>query len=140
MTAYAGDLTPQETWDLLRDTPEATLVDIRTDAEWRYVGMPDLGDIGGRVEFIEWTTYPDGDPNPDFIAELAAAGLTPGAGVPILFICRAGHRSVDAATAAAAADLGPCYNVLEGFEGPTDDDGHRGSTGWRAAGLPWYQQ
>jgi rhodanese-related sulfurtransferase len=140
VTGYAGDLTPQEAWEMLRDTPEATLVDIRTDAEWRYVGMPDLGDIGGRVEYIEWTTYPDGDPNPTFLDELAAVGLIPGSGTPILFICRAAHRSVDASIAATAAGLGPCYNVLEGFEGPVGDDGHRGHSGWRAAGLPWYQQ
>ena len=32
------------------------------------------------------------------------------------------------------------YNVLEGFEGPLDDDHHRGTqTGWRFDGLPWEQ-
>ncbi|MBN2176570.1 MAG: rhodanese-like domain-containing protein [Demequinaceae bacterium] len=125
---------------MLKNTPSATLVDIRNEAEWRYLGVPDLGDIGGRVEFIECTTYPDGVPNPNFIDQLAAAGLTSSAGVPVLFICRAGHRSVDAAIAATMAGLGPCYNVLDGFEGELGEDGHRGHAGWRAVGLPWYQQ
>lgn len=140
MTGYAGNLTPQEAWEMLKATPDATLVDVRTDAEWRYVGTPDLGDIGGRVEYIEWENYPDGDLNPSFIEHLANAGLTPGAGTPILFICRAGVRSADAATAATAAGFGSCYNVLDGFEGTIGDDGRRGHIGWRAVGLPWSQQ
>ena len=140
MSDYAGDLTPLEAWEFLKANPEAVLVDIRNQAEWRYVGMPDLADLGGRVEFIEWTTYPDGDPNPTFLDELEAAGLGRGSGKSILFICRAAHRSVDASIAATAAGFGPCYNVLDGFEGPIDDDGHRGAVGWRAAGLPWYNQ
>jgi len=32
------------------------------------------------------------------------------------------------------------YNILEGFEGDKDENGHRGNvSGWKAAGLPWMQ-
>ena len=136
---YAGDLTPQQAWDLLAADDRALLVDVRTDAEWRYVGIPDTSSLGRRPAFIEWVSYPSGQPNTSFLASLASAGLGPGDGRPIVFLCRSGGRSVAAATAAATAGYGPAYNVLDGFEGDVGSDGHRGEHGWRAAGLPWMQ-
>lgn len=138
--SYAGDLTPAQTWELLSADPDAVLVDVRTRAEWTYVGVPDLEPLGRRVVLDEWVTFPGGLPNPTFVSELRDAGLEPGDGRAVVFICRSGQRSRAAATAATAAGLGPAYNVLEGFEGDVDRAGHRGSTGWRAAGLPWFQR
>ena len=58
----------------------------------------------------------------------------------LFFICRSGSRSLAAAKAMAAAGYRACHNVAGGFEGPLDDDSHRGSVGgWKAAGLPWIQ-
>ncbi|WP_029291535.1 rhodanese-like domain-containing protein [Cellulomonas sp. HZM] len=130
---YAGDLTPQQSWDLLADDESALLVDVRTDGEWRTIGVPDAAELGGRAAFVEWVT-PQG-PNRDFLAQLADAGAT--AGRPVVFLCRSGVRSVAAAQAATAAGLGPAYNVLQGFEGDLGPDGERGHSGWRADGLPW---
>lgn len=133
--AYAGDLTPAEAAELLAGDPQAVLVDVRTRAEWAYVGVPQP--VGPRpVVAVEWLTYPSGAPNPAFLAELADAGVTPD--VPVVFLCRSGVRSVAAADAATAAGYARAYNVLEGFEGPLGGDGHR-TGGWRGAGLPWRQ-
>lgn len=133
--SYAGDITPQQTWDLLSDNPDAVLVDVRTDAEWRFVGVPDLTGLGRAVVYIEWNRT-DGQRNEDFVSDLLAAGVT---GRPVVFLCRSGNRSIGAAEAATAAGIAPSYNVLDGFEGNLDDHGHRGATGWRAIGLPWRQ-
>ena len=138
--SYAGDLMPTEAWELLTSDPDAVLVDVRTRAEWTYVGVPDLQALGRRAVLDEWVTYPTGIQNPTFVGELRDAGLEPGDGRPIVFLCRSGQRSRAAALAATAAGLGPAYNVLEGFEGDLDREGHRGSAGWRAAGLPWFQR
>ncbi len=138
--SYAGDLTPQQAWELLTSDENAVLVDVRTDAEWAYVGIPDGSAIGGRAALVEWVSYPSGRPNPQFLKQLSEVGLTPGDGRPIVFLCRSGVRSIAAANTATAAGLGPAYNVLEGFEGDVGDDGHRGHSGWRAAGLPWRQR
>jgi rhodanese-related sulfurtransferase len=135
--SYAGDLTPTEAWELLRADPDAVLVDVRTRAEWSWVGVPDLTALGKRVVTVEWSRWPDGVQNPDFLDELKAAGVREGA--PVAFLCRSGQRSAGAARAATEAGIGPSYNVLDGFEGHLDPDGHRGSTGWRADGLPWRQ-
>lgn len=134
--SYAGDITPQESWKVLSDNPDAVLVDVRTEAEWNWVGVPDLSGLGREVVFVQWTTA--NGRNENFVADLIAAGITPG-DRPVVFLCRSGNRSISAAEAATAAGIAPSYNVLDGFEGQLDAEGHRGSTGWRADGLPWKQ-
>lgn len=131
---YAGDLDPQEAWELLATTENAVLVDVRTDAEWRFVGVPDTSSLNKGALLVEWNTA--AGHNPDFLEELKAHGVTQG---PVLFLCRSGVRSVAAAQAATAAGIEPAYNITEGFEGPLDDAGHRGGAGWKATGLPWRQ-
>lgn len=135
--SYAGDVTPEQAWKVLSDNPEAVLVDCRTDAEWRFVGVPDISPLARDVVFVEWS-HTDGTRNQDFVAELNAAGITP-ADRPVLFLCRSGNRSIPAAEAATAAGIAPSYNILDGFEGGLDEDRHRGGTGWKAIGLPWRQ-
>jgi rhodanese-related sulfurtransferase len=122
---------------MLDGNPEAVLVDCRTDAEWRFVGVADLSSLGREVVYIEWNSA-DGRRNENFVDDLTSAGVTPG-DRPVIFLCRSGNRSIGAAEAATAAGIGPSYNVLDGFEGNLDEHQHRGATGWRAIGLPWKQ-
>lgn len=130
---YAGDLTPQQAWQRVVDG-DAVLVDCRTEAEWRFVGVPDLRSAGAEVALIEWVDI-EGRLNPRFAQQVADAAH----GRPSVFLCRSGQRSVAAAQEVTRVGIGPAYNVLDGFEGALDGDGHRGSTGWRAEGLPWRQ-
>lgn len=139
MVSYAGDITPEHAWELLRDNPDAVLVDVRTDAEWKYVGVPDTTSLGRKTVLIEWVSYPTGSRNDNFVDQLKEAGIEGGDNAPVIFLCRSGQRSIGAAEAATAAGIGPSYNVLDGFEGGLDADGHRGAVGWRALGLPWRQ-
>lgn len=128
---YEGALLPREAYEIWQQAPGAKLVDVRTRAEWDYVGR-----IPAAVE-IELLTYPGNRMNPAFLAELTQQvdkeALT-------MFICRSGGRSHNAAMLAMQAGYTECYNVLEGFEGDKDAAGHRNTKGgWRAAGLPWAQ-
>jgi len=134
---YAGDVSPAEAYAALQSDADAVLVDVRTSAEWSYVGQPDLGPIGKPVVFLEWQHFPGGGLNGEFVEQLRAAGVREG--VPVYFLCRSGARSASAARAITGAGLGPAYNVSEGFEGPLGGDGHRDVAGWKAAGLPWRQ-
>ena len=134
---YAGNVDPSEAYAVLQDDPDAVLVDVRTSAEWSYVGLPDLSTIGKHVIPLEWQRFPDGALNTGFVEQLREAGI--GKGSPIYFLCRSGVRSAAAAEVATTAGLGPAYNVSDGFEGPLDDDGHRTVAGWKVAGLPWRQ-
>jgi rhodanese-related sulfurtransferase len=135
--SYAGDVSPQDAYAALAADEDAVLVDVRTSAEWSYVGVPDLSALGKRVVFVEWQRYPDGAVNGDFVDQLQDAGLPDGA--PIYFLCRSGVRSAAAAEAATAAGLGPAFNVADGFEGPHDEQGHRSVGGWKNSDLPWRQ-
>lgn len=137
--SYAGDLSPRQAWDLLDATEDAVLVDVRTRAEWSFVGVPDTSELGRPTVLAEWSSFPNGERNATFLDQLAEAGLEPGDERPVVFLCRSGQRSIGAAEAATAAGFGPAYNVLDGFEGGLDGSGHRGSRGWRAEGLPWRQ-
>ncbi|ALG86015.1 rhodanese-like domain-containing protein [Gordonia phthalatica] len=132
-----GNVTCEQAWERLSENPRAVLVDCRTQAEWNFVGVPDISSIGKRTVFVEWLGYPDGALNPAFVDQLRAAGVTETD--EVLFLCRSGHRSLGAAEAALAAGYEQAYNILDGFEGPIDADGHRGGAGWRAASLPWQQ-
>jgi rhodanese-related sulfurtransferase len=135
---YAGDIGPTAAFEMLRAEESAVLVDVRTRAEWNYVGVPDVSSIGRPLLLVEWLGFPDGRPNPGFLQTLRDAGVSPGQ--PLLFLCRSGQRSIAAATAATAAGLGPAYNIAEGFEGNPDASGHRGTVGgWKVRGLPWRQ-
>ena len=138
--SYAGDITVQQAWDLLRDNPDAILVDVRTEAEWRFVGVPETSVIDRPTALIEWVDGA-GQRNGAFVDQLkqTLAGRAADSDAPVIFLCRSGQRSIGAATASTAAGFAPSYNVLAGFEGPLDADGHRGGAGWRAEGLPWRQ-
>ena len=128
---YEGALTPREAYEVMRENPGAKLVDVRTRAELEWVGR-----IPGAVE-VELLTYPGSRPNPDFIKQLEQQVDK---GSPVMFICRSGGRSHNAAKLAQQAGYAECYNVLEGFEGDRDPSGHRNTQGgWRLAGLPWTQ-
>ena len=135
--SYAGDITPEEAWKVLVENPDAVLVDCRTEAEWRFVGVPDISSLQREVVYVEWNRT-DGSHNDGFVDDLVASGVTPGER-PVVFLCRSGNRSIGAAEQATEAGIAPAYNVLDGFEGNLDSEGHRGSTGWKAVGLPWRQ-
>ena len=136
------DVPVLETWKRLEGDPKAVLVDVRTRAEWAFVGIPDLSKINREVLLMEWQTFPDSRTAPDFAERLDAALAANGVekNTEIFFICRSGGRSRMAAEVMAAAGYRRCRNVMEGFEGPLDAIRHRGRiAGWKFAGLDWAQ-
>lgn len=137
-----GDATPAEAWDALSSERKAVLVDVRTQPEWSFVGLPDLSGLGGEVIRLEWQTYPSMQVDRDFTAKLDGALQSAGADsdTPVFFLCRSGARSAAAAAAMARAGYRRCFNIVGGFEGARDEAGHRGTVeGWKAAKLPWGQ-
>ena len=135
---YAGDVTAATAWKILSENNDAILIDVRTRAEWNYVGLPELAPIGKKPALLEWQAFPGMQQNPEFMSALGNAVANKD--TPLLFLCRSGARSAAAAKAMTAAGYSTCFNVADGFEGPLDAQGKRGSAaGWKAAGLPWRQ-
>ena len=128
---YQGALLPQEAYYLMQHLPTAVLVDVRSAAEWQFVGMVP------NALCVEWRTFPGMQPNPQFVPALqkqVAQDAT------LMLMCRSGARSDEAARAAQAAGFGAVFNVLEGFEGDKDGMSQRGHVnGWKMHGLPWVQ-
>lgn len=134
---YAGDKSVEETWRALREDSSAVLVDVRTRAEWNFVGVPDLRETGKELVTVEWQGFPDSTRNADFVAEVQQQ-VRPDQ--KVFLLCRSGARSRAAAIALTAAGFAACFNVAGGFEGDLDTQKHRGvAGGWKAAGLPWIQ-
>jgi rhodanese-related sulfurtransferase len=135
---YAGDASPADAWATLKADPSAQLIDVRTTAEWNFVGLPDLSGLNREVQLVEWQSYPAMAPNADFVAQVSAAN--PDKTAPIYFLCRSGARSRSAAIAMTRAGYVRAYNVAGGFEGDLNAERHRGThNGWKASGLPWRQ-
>lgn len=127
------NLTPKETWALLQQQTEALFVDVRMEIEARYVGYPP-----GTVN-IPWFEFPAMKPDAArFVAAVLAKSTSQTQ--TIVLICRSGERTIDAGIALERAGFSNVVNVLDGFEGDLDDDGHRSTEGgWRFEGLPWTQ-
>jgi rhodanese-related sulfurtransferase len=135
---YAGDVLPADAWSVVKADPAAQVIDVRTSAEWNFVGVPDLSGANRKVQLVEWQSFPAMSPNPDFVAQVAAANTNKDA--PLYFLCRSGARSRAAAIAMTRAGYTRAYNIAGGFEGDLDTDNHRGHhNGWKASGLPWRQ-
>jgi rhodanese-related sulfurtransferase len=135
---YAGEITPAEAWQRLAQDPKVRLVDVRTQAEWNFVGQPDLSSLGRRLVRVSWQIFPGMVHNDDFAALLESEGV--GRDDPVLLLCRSGVRSLAAAEYLTEIGFRECWNITDGFEGGLDDRSHRGALkGWKASGLPWTQ-
>ena len=136
--SHAGDVTPAEAWQELKQNEEAILIDVRTQPEWVFSGLPNLDSISKNIQTISWKIYPSMEVNALFVDMVKKA--VPNSNAPIYFICKTGGRSLDAAIALSEAGYGNCFNVIGGFEGDKNDKGQRGCVnGWKAADLPWGQ-
>jgi rhodanese-related sulfurtransferase len=126
---YAGALTPEEAYEIIHKTEHAKLVDVRTSAELDLVGK-----VPGATH-IEWAFYPGMVKNPDFAVQL---DMQVDKEALVVFMCRTGGRSHNAAATAAQLGFTEAYNMLEGFEGEVNADKQRTLiNGWKHVGLPW---
>ncbi len=134
----AIDVSPEEAWAVLGQEETAQLIDVRTTAEWSFVGVPHLRDLGKNFTALSWRNFPDFAPNEQFAARLCAQ--FPDKSTPLFFLCRSGGRSLDAALAMREMGYAASFNIAGGFEGDLDQARHRSQrNGWKAAGLPWEQ-
>lgn len=141
--SYAGDCTPEECWKTLSERDDAQLIDVRTSAEWTFVGIPVLESASKKTILIEWQKFPTMEVNEGFVDAALEQLSETGAGKdsPVFMLCRSGARSISAAEALTAAGYTQVFNVLDGFEGGPNEAGQRGQVaGWKAKQLPWRQR
>jgi len=138
MDTPVPDISPTLAWEQLKTDSTSRLVDVRTQPEWTYVGVPDLTETGNTIVLLSWQIYPSNARNEAFAEQLSAQGISPE--TPLYLLCRSGVRSKAAGEFLANLGFKHCFNVQDGFEGPADQSRHRGTNaGWKASGLPWIQ-
>lgn len=138
MGQYAGDIAATEAWDILSNEPGSALIDVRTEAEWQFAGVPNLSALNKKVIFLPLRNYPNYDVNQNFASALNSLPIDKDQ--KVLFLCKVGGRSIDAAVQATELGFKNAYNIIHGFEGSHDAKGQRGKVdGWKAANLPWVQ-
>lgn len=126
---YAGAVTPQEAYALVSQSGDVVLVDVRSRAELELVGRVPP------ATHLEWAFYPGMVANPDFGSQLKALVNS---SRTVVFMCRTGGRSHNAALLAKQLGYDKAYNMLEGFEGEANESKQRTLiNGWKHAGLPW---
>jgi rhodanese-related sulfurtransferase len=131
---HKGNISPSDAYQRLQGNASAVLIDVRTQPEWTFVGVPSVE----RLVRLSWQVFPEMQVNAGFVEEISRMGLPKD--TEILCICRSGARSSSAASSLTQAGFSNCWNVAEGFEGDKDASGHRASVnGWKHAGLPWVQ-
>ena len=128
-------LSSSEAYEELQKRGDVKILDVRTPAEWQFVGKVKYAS----VSFVEWKSFPDGQVNANFVDEVRGQGITPTC--DLFVICRSGVRSLAAANLLLESGFKRLTNISDGFEGDLNAHGRRGSiNGWKASGLPWYQE
>lgn len=137
---YAGNVTPVEAWEKLQSDKDSVLIDVRTIAEWMFVGNVDMSSVNKTPIFVSWRVFPEMNINDNFVQQVLAQKNIDKE-TNIFFLCKIGGRSAEAAAKMTQEGFVNCYNILGGFEGDLDENNHRGTiNGWKINNLPWEQR
>ena len=135
--SYKRNLLPKMAVERLQNNPQALFVDVRSKAEYKYVGYPENSIL------IPWIDDPDWEPNPEAFSDLVMQELDGRENLSdteIILICRSGFRSNEALKCLENKGFTQVSHVASGFEGDLDENDHRGNlNGWRHDGMPWSQ-
>ena len=135
--SYKRNLLPKMAVERLQNNPQALFVDVRSKAEFKYVGYPENSIL------IPWIDDPDWEPNPEAFSDAVMQELDSRENLSdteIILICRSGFRSNEALKCLENKGFTQVSHVASGFEGDLDENDHRGNlNGWRHDGMPWSQ-
>ena len=135
--SYKRNLLPKMAVERLQSNSQALFVDVRSKAEYKYVGFPENSIL------IPWIDDPDWEPNPEVFSDLVMQELDGRENLlntEIILICRSGFRSNEALKCLENKGFTQVAHVASGFEGDLDENDHRGNlNGWRHDGMPWSQ-
>jgi rhodanese-related sulfurtransferase len=130
-----GNVDPQQAQRLVLEEG-AVILDVRTQAEFVFVGHP-VGAVNIPLQFWDETTYAWSE-NPDFDARVRKRFPQ---GRPLITLCRSGHRSKAAAQRLVDMGYTRVFNMVESFEGDADPvTGLRTVNGWKNRRLPYTYQ
>ncbi len=122
----------KEAYSMVMTSPSDTfIVDVRTVAEYTFVGHPDLP---SGVPNIPLKFFPSWEPNSDFALKVAERYKKNNR---LIMICRSGGRAEIAAEILIKAGFKRVFYMTDSFEGRADEKGHRTVDGWKVNNLPY---
>ncbi len=130
-TEFQG-INSKEAYKMVMTDPfNAFIIDVRTKAEYEFVGHPDLSN---GVPNIPLYFYPTWTLNKSFVKKIEERYRKD---TLIITICRSGKRAKSAAKILLEAGFKNVLYITDSFEGSMDEDGHRTVNGWKVDGLPY---
>jgi rhodanese-related sulfurtransferase len=133
-SAY-DNLTPQQSHDAVANKG-AYLVDVRTAAEFIWVGHPNMSNVVN----VSYKIEKKGSfiTNPSFVSDMNGI-FGNNKDAHLILMCRSGVRSLAAAAALEAEGYTNVSNMEDGFEGEGKDIyGYRTVKGWKNSDLPGH--
>ncbi len=139
-----NQINPSEAFELLKKDDNSILVDVRTHEEFDSIGIANSEEFSNRMILLPWQLMPEMEINEDFTEileeEIEKLFGDDAKDVKIIFMCRSGARSYQAANQVLDAGYQNCFNLTSGFEGDFNEASERGKVnGWKAEALPWGQ-
>ena len=134
-------ISSKEAFEEVNSNAGALLIDVRSELEWKKIGIPDLGDLNENLVLLELQSMPSMEYNQNFLLELEEVVNDKNLN-NVMFICKAGVRS----QAAAVQSMGVLLkknksikicNISDGFEGKGFSIFGDKASGWKNSGLPW---
>lgn len=119
------EILPEKAHEMLKD-PSTYLVDVRSIAEYVFVGHPEKA---YNIPLMFWSEEKQRlILNDNFIQDIKSLFKENDI---LIFICRSGGRSLRAAEMVKQAGFINVYSISEGFEGEKDERGYRTINGWK---------
>ncbi len=129
-----SDISPESAFQMVRQ-PDTYIVDVRTIAEYVFVGHPEMA---YNIPLTFWDERNiQNVANETFIEDIKARFKPSDT---LLLFCRSGNRSAHALRMLRREGFQKLFNVREGFEGRKDSKGLRNLNGWKNSGLPYTYQ
>ena len=134
-------ISSKEAFEEINSNAGALLIDVRSELEWKKIGIPDLGDLNEHLVLLELQSMPSMEINQNFLAELEET-LRNRNVKNVMFMCKSGVRSQAAAVQSRsilvnAHESMKICNVSDGFEGKGFSIFGGKTSGWKNSGLPW---
>ena len=135
-----SEISARDAFELLKRDDNSIIIDVRTEEEFNSVGIIDSSQFNNRMILLPWRTNPNMVANPNFSASLQQSLKQifndQDKNANLIFICRSGVRSSEAAMHAISLGYKNSFNLINGFEAASKD--HNPSlNGWKASNLPW---
>ncbi len=139
-----NQIYPNDAYQILQNNQNSILIDVRTNFEWETVGIVDYLSFCNPALFISWQNYPDMQIDPDFLVKLESSLNEKLSSIKnyknsadLIFLCRTGIRSNAAAELCLKNGYSNLFNIINGFEGDSNQQGQRSLiNGWKAQNLP----